>query len=130
MLLDEADSQLFFAVLPAFIASLPRPILVSEDQVLGSVIAPDNVQGQLAVNIATVNLRQAIHELPRRLNPGRSAQHLTEDACAEAAQALEDILCEMELLIGIGILDRRTIDQVRAVFLIFSTIAVILRCLD
>lgn len=122
MLLDKATSQLFFAVLPAFVASLPRPVLGLDDQIQ----CPDNTsgstKGQLEVHNAIICLRQAIHDLPKRFDPIRSAQDLSEDAGPKAADALEDILYAMERLVSTGILEHRGIAQVIRI-LSFSAVA-------
>lgn len=120
MILDETVSQLFFAVLPVFVASLPRPVLVSEDQIRRSGSVPNGVQAQLAVHNAIVRLRQAIRDLRKCFDPAYSGQHLEEGDHTRASDALEDMLCGMERLVRPGILKHRTIDQVGIVFFLFS----------
>ncbi|KAF4447058.1 serine protease [Fusarium austroafricanum] len=83
MRLPHQNVNLFFAVTPAFIASLPPAPDRDED--------PVN-DGTLALNNAIISLRFEITRLLITLTEERASVELSESDYAEASPALEDIL--------------------------------------
>ncbi len=105
MLLDERVTQLFFSVVPAFIAALPpspkhRPATDYSRQP-----QPEERNGETQDNAVRL-LRFAVQQLLGVFTTNRSLYDLPVDAFGKASEALEDILFVLEELVDDEILDQ------------------------
>lgn len=98
MYLAEADVQLFFAIVPAFIDALP-PSPKHEPGATHPGQRQSEDRNRANRDNAITFLRFEIQELPRVLTKDHAMYDLSDDAFSTASDALEDILVLLDELV-------------------------------